>query len=99
MMAVTELLGDHINRRVAKQTHVICIVETMYLFDMAYLIQTETDSFDIFFQELYQNYVIELQLNACVSSAVQCHLRYGDTRARFYPGYLTTIIPRFFKRN
>eukprot|EP01083_Nonionella_stella_P087227 242578_1 len=98
MNEITALLEGNINRRIAKQSSVLCVVQKMFVFDVVYIMQTKSDSFDTL-QDLFSNHIIALEFNAHASSAVQCHLRYGEGRTRFYPEYLTTILSRFFTRN
>eukprot|EP01084_Bolivina_argentea_P279320 477519_1 len=52
--------------------------------------------------ELDKNYCISLQFSILKRNVVRCHLFYGVNninRIRFFPELLTTIIPRFFKRD
>eukprot|EP01083_Nonionella_stella_P239449 838034_1 len=99
---VTALLQDQMNtikvkRGITNISNVLCIVEKRpYDHDVLYIILTNSDSTDLLW-ELNLNYVIALEFN--VLSTVECHLRYGRGRIRFYPEHLITIMPRFFKRN
>eukprot|EP01084_Bolivina_argentea_P095219 171200_1 len=52
------------------------------------------------FNDLLGNYTLALQFHSHINTI--CHFYYGEfaaDRIRFYPEYLTTIIPRFFKKN
>eukprot|EP01083_Nonionella_stella_P091157 254771_1 len=95
IMDITALLEDQINT--IKTSNVLCVVDKRDCdCDVLYIIRTNSDS-AYALPELYQNSCIALEFN--VSSTVRCYMRYGNGRMRFYPEYLTTIIPRFFKRN
>eukprot|EP01083_Nonionella_stella_P025327 69743_1 len=97
---LTALLEYQMNTIKVKRgitNNVLCIVEKRpYDHDVLYIILTNSDSTDLLW-ELNLNYVIALEFN--VLSTIECHLRYGRGRIRFYPEHLITIMPRFFKRN
>eukprot|EP01083_Nonionella_stella_P276229 938454_1 len=97
-ISITALLQDKITRQIAKISNVLCIVDrrrddnrdVLYIIDVSSSTSHALDEFN-------QNYVLELEFQ--VSLTVQCHLRYKESRTRFYPEHLTTIMPRFFTRN
>eukprot|EP01083_Nonionella_stella_P087292 242768_1 len=92
--SITNLLQEQIGNI----GNVLCIVDRRRDdCDVLYIIDLNSNSSSTLLDELHQNYVIELELN--VSSAIQCHLRYGEGRTRFYPEFLMSIMPRFFARN
>eukprot|EP01084_Bolivina_argentea_P022634 42069_1 len=106
LFTILELFEDRINERFGKNTHVQIIIDRRTVNenkqDTVHILVLNKEDNDNF-MTLDKNYFISLFFTVKERiNIVQCYLFYGLNeyeRMRFYPEYLTSIIPRFFKRN
>eukprot|EP01083_Nonionella_stella_P074602 202422_1 len=101
---ITDLLQQHIetmkiNQGITTIRNVSCIVDRRHRdHDVLYIMHLKDDSISLDEPHIMKlNFVVSLR--DLDHTVVECYLRYGGGETRFYPEYLTSIMPRFFKRN